>query len=203
MVELTEDFELDDFCSLYSDAHSQLCLTLHATKPQQILTHLAIASSDSDRIHEKACKWEAEKSQSFCDNIDVHSIILLDTSLTILLSDITVVDKNILNETVNTINSVLLKQPNVYLVYKRNIKIVINVNKVVFKKQWFTAECKNARRNYWKSKRLYKKYGGCVFNDEFKEKEKAYKNILKDVGSSRSANYTVVARSRSHRESRV
>ena len=35
-----------------------------------------------------------------------------------------------------------------------------NLKKNSFKKPWFTKDCKSARQNYRKAKRLYKKFGG-------------------------------------------
>ena len=48
-----------------------------------------------------------------------------------------------------------------------------------FNKPWFTHECKSARQNYRRAKRLYKRYGGDVFKQNFYEKEKLYKKKLK------------------------
>ncbi len=46
---------------------------------------------------------------------------------------------------------------------------------VKYKKPWFTWNCKNARQNYRKAKRLYKKFGGDIFKSDLYEKEKLYK----------------------------
>ena len=45
----------------------------------------------------------------------------------------------------------------------------------VYKKPWFTYECKNFRR----AKRLYKKVGGDIYKTNLYEKEKLYKKKLK------------------------
>ena len=52
---------------------------------------------------------------------------------------------------------------------------------VKYKKPWFTRDCKNARQNYRKAKRLYKKFGGDIFKSDLYEKEKLYKKRLKNA----------------------
>ena len=50
-----------------------------------------------------------------------------------------------------------------------------------FKKPWFTRECRNARQCYRKAKRLFKKFGGSVFKEDFYLKERLYKKNLRSA----------------------
>ena len=42
-------------------------------------------------------------------------------------------------------------------------------------KPWFTKECKSAKRNYQKAKRLFKKYGSSIFKNHLTKTESSYK----------------------------
>ena len=50
---------------------------------------------------------------------------------------------------------------------------------IEFHKPWCTKECKNARQNFRKAKRLYRKYGNDAFKEDVYNQEKAYKKLFK------------------------
>ena len=59
---------------------------------------------------------------------------------------------------------------------------------IKFKKPWFTKDCKYARKNYRKAKRLYKKYGTAALKTDVYAKEREYNKTLKSAVSQHRLN---------------
>lgn len=133
------------------------------------------------QTQEIAKKWNPEKIEvyhnSVEDKVDIVKSLENELSNTILdhisVEFIDNIVEKIIDVLVESAKNVFGKKPAF-----TNTSEKFNFE---YKKPWFTRDCKNARQNYRKAKKLYKKFGGDIFKSDLYEKEKLYKKRLKNA----------------------
>ena len=137
-----------------SDVHNAWSITLKVHN-QQRGTYV---EEQSINVPSKARKWQDDKKDVFCtlmgENVQ-HIYILCDEIRNTNINNVTPGFIDHIVEDICTLFDNAAKQ-SFGVLEKKN-------NKTIFKKPWFTKECKIARYNYRKAKRLYKRYGSVIF----------------------------------------
>lgn len=167
-------FEVLDFCKLFSDVHSPLCLclsTLNEDNPE-----ITTNKSGSEFIG----KWKHEKANEFVNNIDIEKTSEILRSLLYSNEDIDRVDKTTIDVIVDDICDVLLNAAKNTFGVHTYIKNDGMQNKKKLNKEWFSTECKHARKEYRKAKRICKRYGSNIFKERLRIAEKNYKKTMDD-----------------------
>ena len=167
-------FEVLEFCNLFSDVHSPLCLCLSAKG--DISPEIITNKNGSDFIG----KWKHEKANEYVNNIDVEKTSEILRSLLYCIEDIEGVDKTNIDVIVDDICDVLLNAAkNTFGVHTYNTNDGMR-HKKELNKEWFSTDCKHARKEYRKSKRLCKRYGSNLFKERLRLAEKNYKKTMDD-----------------------
>ena len=89
------------------------------------------------------------------------------------------VNKNCIDEIVNDVSEVFLNaaKKTFGIFHNNNNEARIQTGKSS-NKDWFSKECKQARKDFRKCKRLYKHYGSNLFRERLRISEKNYKRIM-------------------------
>ncbi|CAC5364517.1 unnamed protein product [Mytilus coruscus] len=99
-----KDFEVLDFCSLFSDIHSPLFLELNCEKVSLEETK-SFSTNDTEHIG----KWKHEKILEFKGNINTDEVDELFSRLLEKSENLDVVDQNCINVIVDDVTNILLK----------------------------------------------------------------------------------------------
>ena len=90
-------------------------------------------------------------------------------------------DNNFIDDVIDDVCDIFLSCAKKSFGVKQKYGGLANKGNFRFKKPWFTRDCKSARQNFRKAKRLYKKFGGCIFKDDLYTKERLYKKTLNNA----------------------
>ncbi|CAC5408661.1 unnamed protein product [Mytilus coruscus] len=168
-----KDFEVLDFCSLFSDIHSPLFLELNCEKVSLEETK-SFSTNDTEHIG----KWKHEKILEFKGNINTDEVDELFSRLLEKSENLDVVDQNCINVIVDDVTNILLKPA------KKTFGVHVNMSKYENNnnnnKDWFNKDCIKSRQAYRKSLRLFKHYGSNVFKQRLRNSEKHYKKTMSD-----------------------
>ena len=164
-------FEVLEFSKLYSDIHAPLFLCLRTCN---VISETPIYHN---YVKESIGKWEHDKSCEYNNNIDINKTNDILTCLLCFFEDIEHVDKPVVNDIVNYICDDLLTAAKNTFGFNVSNKNDKKYNQKKLNKEWFSTECRNARKEFRKSKRLYKHYGSNIFRERLKYSEKLYKKL--------------------------
>lgn len=161
------DFCVLEFCDLYSDVHSPVCMSLNVRKFNDHYFR-------NDKNHfEKIRLWDNAKTEKFFEKFDwqLHSEIenqLLD------LSD----EENI---TQSEIDQVIEKCSTLFISSAKEAFGTIETGKANFdsNSQWFGPDCKKARRRFHTAKRNYRIRKSLTNKTVLRQKSKEYKNTTR------------------------
>ena len=156
---------------LYSDIHSPLCLYLNTS-----INCVNDSNSNIECIRnstEYIGKWKQENATDFKGNIDIAKIDSLHRRIESKKDVIEDVDKNCIDEIVNDVSEVFLNaaKKTFGIFHNNNNEARIQTGKSS-NKDWFSKECKQARKDFRKCKRLYKHYGSNLFRERLRISEK-------------------------------
>ena len=175
LLKYFENFEVLDFCSLYSDVHSPLEITLLFTSDSK-QDKENIGEQNFKNI-EKVSSWDREKGHLFCKNIDDAKVEKLKDELgSVVKSEL---NKNKINYFVETVSEIFIGAAKATLgttqicVNKKSENTTRKNNK-----EWFNIDCKFARQNYRKLKRKCKSNKSGENLNAMKASEKYYKKKL-------------------------
>ena len=171
---LVNDFRILDFCRLFSDVHCPLSIILKTKQTIDCFNESGVDIQSFDQPR----KWDGNKRDDFCNNININTVHELHNYLCNTEYN---VDDKLIN--IAIIDELFYKLSNLFLTAAKNTFGISNPKrkqsgKYTKSKPWFTKECKTARQNYKKAKRLLKKYGSTIFKDEAKKAERCYKKML-------------------------
>ena len=155
------DFKIDDFSSLFSDAHCALKLTIK-TKSHSVDREL-LTQTKKDSPHVKL--WSQGKDEQFTQNFDFVALKRVNEYLETICKQ-TEVSNSDIDRVVGDIELLFKTTCVDTFGYHKQKAGGENKNH----KPWFNQECRIARNIYHKTRRLYNKY-----------KTNHYKNILKSV----------------------
>lgn len=168
------------FSQLLSDVHNPIQVILSSIK--SINTGLCTSTNDYE-LSNKCMNIDVAKRWVIDDKVTYHNVVDSKISLINSLED-SLICCTTEHVSLDYINSIVEETGNILV---QSAKEVFGTQKPyscvkkpkAFKKPWFTRECKSARQNFRKAKRLYKKYGGEIFRNNLYEKERLYKKKLK------------------------
>ncbi|CAG2232095.1 unnamed protein product [Mytilus edulis] len=159
------DFEVQEFCRLFSDVHSPLSLTLSCKNKK----HSDLATNN---FTPKIGKWKCEKTLDFRDNLDGEMIEKLFFKIQSLHNAKENAQKPEVDEVVFDLCNILLKSA------ETTFGLTSNKAHRHSKKQWFDLKCLKAKKEFRKSKRLCKKYGSNIFKERLRVSELSYKKTM-------------------------
>ncbi|CAG2229155.1 unnamed protein product [Mytilus edulis] len=169
-----DDFEVSDFCNLFSDIHAPLCLSL-------TVNGCNATQGESEVINDKNVhigKWKHEKTIEYKNNIDVDKVNELLLNVMSKYDDISSVDQGTVDSIVSDITTVLLSAAkDTFGVFTKNSKNIGGEGNFS-NKDWFNKDCKKVRQEFRKSRRLYKHYGSNLFKERLRQSEKHYKKVM-------------------------
>ncbi|CAG2224523.1 unnamed protein product [Mytilus edulis] len=168
------DFEIMQFSNLYSDIHKPIFLQLDCNVKTDMLKENTCIRNNEKYIG----KWKHEKSTDFKSNINRDEVNDLLSHILEIHDDISKVDQNSVNEIVTNVTKILLDSAE--KTFGVVTKDCSNSKEEYNNKEWFNHDCKNSRRDYRKSLRLYKHYGSNIFKVRLRNSEKMYKKTMDD-----------------------
>ncbi|VDI30812.1 Hypothetical predicted protein [Mytilus galloprovincialis] len=151
------DFEVQEFCRLFSDVHSPLSLTLSCKNKKH-------SDLETNNFTPKIGKWKCEKTLDFRDNLDGEMIEKLFFKIQSLHNAKENAQKPEVDEVVFDLCNILLKSA------ETTFGLTSNKAHRHSKKQWFDLKCLKAKKEFRKSKRLCKKYGSNIFKERLRKK---------------------------------
>ena len=162
------------FTSILSDVHNAMIVEL---KNEKVVDDYVYNNVNKAPNIEVACKWNDDQKDDYHKAVSdrqYHIDTIVDS----------LINQNPDNVNIDFIDEITDEICTVYTSSAKEafgVKILNNpAHKTKrFKKPWFTKYCSNARQNYRKAKRIYKRFGGEVFKHDFYVKERRYKQILK------------------------
>ena len=164
-------FKVDPFDALLSDVHCPLCLSLTLKSCSVFNEPSASTLSLGQRCDSlKVKRWDNNKSEQFAErlaNYNVDEIIRLFDSGNISVSEMN-----------KQLSSILVESAKDTLgTYSK----IHNHNGCLIKKNqsWFNGECKVSRRQYFKAKHKVKISNTVANRNNFAEKSKEYKKVLR------------------------
>ena len=137
------NFEINEFCPLYSDAHNAIKFSL---KGNIIPTRGTTSSHPNDKYK----RWEESKKDLFLENLDQNKVNeILNT-----LNDITQPSKD-------SINAIMTKIEGIFKTTRNNTfskqKVIHHNNKTsTNSKPWFNNKCQQAQQKYHLARRMFK-----------------------------------------------
>ncbi|CAG2195575.1 unnamed protein product [Mytilus edulis] len=142
-----DDFEVSDFCNLFSDIHSPLCLSL-------TVNGCNATQGESEVINDKNVhigKWKHEKTIEYKNNIDVDKVNELLLNVMSKYDDISSVDQGTVDSIVSDITTVLLSAAkDTFGVFTKNSKNIGGEGNFS-NKDWFNKDCKRLDKNFEKA----------------------------------------------------
>ncbi|CAG2188947.1 unnamed protein product [Mytilus edulis] len=159
------DFEVQEFCRLFSDVHSPLSLTLSCKNKKH-------SDLETNNFTPKIGKWKCEKTLDFRDNLDGEMIEKLFFKIQSLHNAKENAQKPEVDEVVFDLCNILLKSA------ETTFGLTSNKAHRHSKKQWFDLKCLKAKKEFRKSKRLCKKYGSNIFKERLRVSELSYKKTM-------------------------
>ena len=166
LLRKVEHFEILEFSKLFSDIHSPVSLRISCVKPEN---NYAVPQENVERIG----KWKFEKGVDFNGNLDKNRIEHLLFNLLSYTDETTNMQKSNIDDIVTELSDILLTSAKSTFGFK-NTRNCTNKST----KQWYNADCKKAKQNFRKAKRLYKHYGSHLFKQRLKASELFYKNTM-------------------------
>lgn len=164
------------FSSFLSDVHNPIEIVLALERQ-----HSTESIYQQKPTQEIAKQWNPEKVEVYHnyieDKVDIVKSLENELSNTMLEN----ISLEFIDNIVEKISDVLVESAKNVFGRKPVLTNTSETFNVKYKKPWFTRDCKNARQNYRKAKRLYKKFGGDIFKSDLYEKEKLYKKRLKNA----------------------
>lgn len=174
-MSLASDFVVLPFSKLLSDIHNPITVTLNVslnnTKSGQLF-------KDTSGGKEVINKWDDEGKDTFCQELSNYSQDVNSICDELANLDSTTITSNCVNETVKKIGTILLTCAKTVFGSRIVKQTTVSENCINVPKQWFTKNCKNARMNLRKAKRMFKKYGNRIFKEDVILKEKMYKKTM-------------------------
>lgn len=163
-VEFLSNYEVRDFCPLFSDAHNpiEMSLTSHNDDEQ------------SSKVYKK-CKvnaWEESKSNVYVENLDRSKLQEVEDKL----DSITSPDKDTVNDIMRDIEDIFIKAKN-----KTFSKYIVNENQSHPKnqnKKWFNNDCRHARQKFHLARRIYNNNKSHENRKNLLESSKMYKKQI-------------------------
>ncbi|XP_062583214.1 uncharacterized protein LOC134244980 [Saccostrea cucullata] len=172
MFKFIKDFDISDFCNLYSDVHNPVSFS--------ILPALSTKHRCEDIVENQSRVklWSQDQAKHFPENVDISKVKDIENELDILTSstETSNISKDTLNEVTNKLCGIFLNTAKSTFGVSRNFKKDNCENKR--NKPWFNKECKTARKKYHLAKRLNSK-NPCLENKANLQLEsKKYKKIM-------------------------
>jgi hypothetical protein len=162
------DFHVEEYCSLYSDVHCPLFITLKTKH------FLPIENLINDQLEPKTRLWDSKKADVFIENLDVLKLYEIETKLDQMIDNDDITQNNIDNITsdiANIFNKCALETFGTKTIHVTNNSLPIN-------KQWFNNNCHTLRDKYHRTRKMYNKYKTHFFKTQLKNISKQYKNAL-------------------------
>ena len=173
-ISILSDLHIMPFTSILSDVHNAMIVEL---KNEKVVDDYVYNNVNNVPNIEVACKWNDDQKDDYHKAVSdrQHHIDTIVDSL---------INQNPDNVNIDFIDEITDEICTVYTSSAKEafgVRILDNpAHKTKrFKKPWFTKYCSNARQNYRKAKRIYKRFGGEVFKHDFYVKERRYKQTLK------------------------
>ncbi|XP_053380331.1 uncharacterized protein LOC128548841 [Mercenaria mercenaria] len=177
------DFNVHEFCNLYSDVHCPLEATLRT----KFYNTKNIAPQQTQNI-QIARLWDSKKSEQFAENLDIFKISEIEMKLDEIV-DCNNMTQNNIDEIVSDIGKLFndcSKQS--FGVIQNRANTYRNNNRIENNFPWFDRSCHNARNIYHKTRKTYNKYKTQYFKDMLKSVSKQYKCALRKAKNDYNAN---------------
>ncbi|KAK3087169.1 hypothetical protein FSP39_002522 [Pinctada imbricata] len=168
------------FSYFLSDVHRPLNLPLQIASPEIAGTQSDV--NDENDIREIAKPWNDDMKNEYleaCCNANSDEIENLCREMT--QEDVTDVNIEFIDNIVTRISDIFVNGAKTTFGCKIVTPNKPKKKKGFVNKPWFTVECKNARQNYRRAKRLYKRYGNDIFKEDVYEKERHYRKTMKNA----------------------
>ena len=170
-----EDFKILPYSAFLSDVHN----------PVEVSLSLGEGETDKpNSVQESnANRWDPEKVELFHNSVENKVDIIKVLENEIKITTVENVTLEFIDNIVERTGNILLRSAKDKFGEKPVCTNKFQKTSFVYKKPWFTYECKNARQNFRRAKRLYKKFGGEIYKTNLYEKEKLYKKKLKHANA--------------------
>ena len=164
-----ENFEVVDFCSLYSDAHCPVSINININNACSFINDV-----NTDKLHIPEVKlWDETKCDFFQENLSPEKLLEIKTKLD---------QMNESNLNVSAVNDIVVQIENLF---KETAKSSFGVKNKCKKsknykqnKVWFNKECHTARNEYHLTRKLYNKHKTKRCKEMLKTVSKKYKTTL-------------------------
>lgn len=166
---LVQNFEVMEFSSLLSDVHSPLALSLKSNKFSEETREKNVAPKSRIR------RWDPDKRQEFEGNLDPIRIQSLYTYMLNAVDNDELVDKESVDHFTQEVTSIIIDAAeHTFGVsdFRKNSRFRES------RELWFNTDCRKSRKDFRRAKRLYKKYGSCLFRTRLKMAETHYKKVM-------------------------
>jgi hypothetical protein len=168
MFDLLLDFEILEFCHLYSDVHCPLTFSL-----TRVLSNQKVINYQPDVVNDPHIKlWDRQKSDVFITNIDGHEIERLLEHVN-NLSDNTACTENNINMATDMIEKIIIEAA------KASFGVTKQFKTNVKSKPWFNHDCKTAKRKFHLAKRIHAKQKSERTKRDLHTCSKVYKSTIK------------------------
>lgn len=141
-IALLSHFEIKEFCSLYSDAHSVIEFSLKS----QIDVHFR---NRYDVVGDEHKRWEEPKKQLFVENLDQDKI----QDVLNKLNNITQPNKESINDIMSDIEVIFNTTRN--NTFTKYVSTDNSIKTKSHEKRWFNNTCRLARKKYHLARRIY------------------------------------------------
>ena len=172
-LKLVSEFLILDYSTILSDVHNPLAVCLCTNSLKEANSEQGV--NDIELVREIPGRWDDS-----CKDLFINNILNQEREIENIIDRL----KHDSRDDMSFVNEIIMELCDIFTesakmsfgVKKENNEF--NLKKNSFKKPWFTKDCKSARQNYRKAKRLYKKFGGEVFKEDLYVMEKMYKKTL-------------------------
>ena len=171
LFKVLKEFEILEYCNLYSDVHSPIHFILNLENITQVQTSL-----DATPKKYKIKPWEPEKKESYQSNMNEQKLIEIENKLIDYKNNPENIDIETINSVVDELGGIFLESG--IITFGKKVIRKNNPNRSNNDKPWFDQECKFARQNYRKLKKRFKNKNSLQNKINMARAEKNYKNTL-------------------------
>ena len=170
VLDLVDFFSIGDFDPLLSDSHSPV--TLHLKIRNQCITK---SEETNAKLEPEIRLWIDEKGDNYRENLNKEKINEILSTILNMTTHKNDINESSINEIVSTIEKLFLDNAkNVFGVKKNKNNIQENKHK-----PWFNLNCKTARNEYHRVRKMYNRNKTIENKNALKTVSKRYKTIMK------------------------
>ena len=169
VLDLVDFFSIEDYEYLFSDSHCPISLYLKIKNKN----NKNMEETDFESVPEIRL-WMEEKGDNFRENLNLETINEILLSITNLKTENNEVNASGINDVVSKIEQLFLNSAKNTFGVKKKLNEKVNKNK-----PWFNLNCKMARNEYHRIRRIYNRNKTTENRNLLKIVSKRYKTVMK------------------------